>query len=95
MNRFSMFALALFALLNAGCGRAGAPTATDDLGRPVAVPARVSRVVSLSPNLTEMLFAVGAGERVVGTDDFSNFPRAARALPKVGGMQPSIEKIAE
>jgi len=94
MNRLSIFAIVLSAFLNAGCGRSDAPTTTDDLGRPVAVPARVSRIVSLSPNLTEMLFAIGAGERVVGTDDFSNFPRAARALPKVGGMQPNIEKIA-
>lgn len=94
MNRLSLFALAVIAFLDAGCGRAGAPTTTDDLGRPVAVPSRVTRVVSLSPNLTEMLFATGAGDRIVGTDDFSNFPREARALPKVGGMQPNIEKIA-
>ena len=40
-----------------------------------------------------MLFALGAGERVVGADDFSNFPAAAKKLPKVGGMQPNIEKI--
>lgn len=94
MRRLSILAIAFSAFLHAGCERAAAPTATDDLGRPVAVPARVSRIVSLSPNLTEMLFAVGAGERVVGTDDFSNFPRAARSIPKVGGMQPNIEKIA-
>ena len=50
-------------------------------------------MVTLSPNLTEMAYAVGAGERLVGADDFSNFPEAARALPKVGGMQPSLEKI--
>jgi len=41
-----------------------------------------------------MLFAVGAGERVVGTDDFSNFPPEARKIAKVGGMQPNVEKIA-
>ena len=41
-----------------------------------------------------MIFAVGAGETIVGTDDFSNFPDAARKLPKVGGMQPNVEKIA-
>ena len=50
--------------------------------------------MSLAPNLTEMLFAMNAGDRIVGTDDFSNFPAAAKRLPKVGGMQPNVEKIA-
>ncbi len=63
------------------------------MGRDVAVPARVTRVVTLAPNLTEMIFAIGAGEKIAGADDFSNFPAAARAIPKVGGMQPNIEKI--
>ncbi|MDQ3283424.1 MAG: helical backbone metal receptor [Acidobacteriota bacterium] len=66
----------------------------DDLGRAVALPARITRVITLAPNLTEIAFAVGAGEKIIGTDDYSNFPAAARALPKVGGMQPNIEKIA-
>jgi ABC-type Fe3+-hydroxamate transport system substrate-binding protein len=70
-----------------------APTVKDDMGRDVAVPAHVTRVVTLAPNLTEMIFAIGAGEKIAGADDFSNFPAAARALPKVGGMQPNIEKI--
>jgi iron complex transport system substrate-binding protein len=69
-------------------------TLKDDLGRDVAVPARVRRIVTLAPNLTEMVFAIGAGERIVGVDDSSNFPAAAKSLPKVGGMQPNIEKIA-
>jgi iron complex transport system substrate-binding protein len=51
------------------------------------------RVVSLAPSVTEMLFAMGCGPDVVGTDDFSDFPPAARALPKVGRMQPDLETI--
>src|SRR5262245_39021695 len=51
------------------------------------------RVVSLAPNVTEIIFAVGAGDRVVGTDDFSDEPAAAKSLPKVGGVQPDVEKI--
>src|SRR5688500_11321732 len=72
------------------------PTTTtrDDLSRPVSVPREITRVVSLAPNLTEMLFAIGAGERVVGTDDYSNYPDAAKKIAKVGGMQPNVEKIA-
>ena len=85
---------AVFFALAACSDSAAPPTATDDMGRGVAVPASVTRVVTLAPNLTEMIFAVGAGHAIVGTDDFSNFPAPARALPKVGGMQPNIEKIA-
>ncbi len=51
------------------------------------------RVVSLAPNVTEMVFAVGGGNRLVGTDDSSDFPAAARSLPKVGGVQPDVERI--
>ena len=65
----------------------------DDLNRAVHV-GRVTRIVTLSPNLTEILFAIGAGNRIVATDDFSNFPADAKKLPKVGGMQPNIERIA-
>ncbi len=71
-----------------------ANTVKDDLNRDVAMPPRVARVITLSPNLTEMLFAVGAGEKIVATDDYSNYPAPARSLPKVGGMQPNIERIA-
>jgi ABC-type hemin transport system substrate-binding protein len=51
-------------------------------------------VVTLAPNLTEIVFAVGAGGKIVGTDDFSDDPPQAKQLAKVGGMQPNIEKIA-
>jgi iron complex transport system substrate-binding protein len=81
------------ALLFLSCTERSPATTTDDLARPVAVPREIRRVVTLSPNLTEMIFAVGAGDRIVGADDFSNYPAAAKALPKVGGMQPNIEKI--
>jgi iron complex transport system substrate-binding protein len=53
----------------------------------------VHRVVTLAPNLTEMVFAVGAGGKLIGADDHSNYPADAARLPKVGGMQPDIEKI--
>lgn len=53
----------------------------------------VNRVVSLAPNVTELLFAAGCGAKVVGADDFSDAPAAAAALPKVGGVEPNIEKI--
>lgn len=66
----------------------------DDLGRDVPVPRSVARIVTLAPNVTELVFAIGAGARVVGTDDYSNYPAAAKKAAKVGGMQPNVEKIA-
>lgn len=51
------------------------------------------RIVTLAPNVTEMVYAVGEGRRLVGTDDSSDFPPAARSLPKVGGVQPDVERI--
>lgn len=67
----------------------------DDLGRVVVIDRPVERIVSLAPNVTEILFALGAGSKVVGADDFSNHPAEARLLPRLGGMSPSVEKIAE
>lgn len=66
----------------------------DDLGRVVAVPSNVRRIVTLAPNVTELVAAAGAAGRIVGVDDFSNFPPAVRNLPRVGGLQPSPEVIA-
>jgi iron complex transport system substrate-binding protein len=56
--------------------------------------ARPRRIVTLAPNVTEIVFALGSGSMIVGTDDFSNTPPAAARLPKVGRMQPDLEKIA-
>ncbi|MBT3197031.1 MAG: cobalamin-binding protein [Gammaproteobacteria bacterium] len=43
-----------------------------------------SRIISLSPNLTEILFEIGAGEQIVGTVEYSNYPQAASQIPRVG-----------
>ncbi len=52
------------------------------------------RIVSLSPNVTEMLFAIGAGERLVGVTRYCNFPPQAKKLPKVGGLlDPNFEAL--
>src|SRR5436309_4109268 len=57
------------------------------------LPRGSERVVSLAPNITEMIYAVGASRKLVGTDNFSDYPPSAKALPKVGGTQPNVEKI--
>jgi iron complex transport system substrate-binding protein len=67
---------------------------TDAQGVEVTVPARPERIVSASPAVTEILFALGAGDRVVAVTDRSNYPPEATERPKVGGFfTPSVEKV--
>ena len=67
-------------------GAAGAPVwVVDDAGREVRLAAPAQRIVSLAPHLTELLFAAGAGERLVGVSEHSSYPPEARRLPGVGG----------
>ncbi|NIQ01842.1 MAG: ABC transporter substrate-binding protein [Nitrospinaceae bacterium] len=50
------------------------------------------RIISMSPSITETLFALGIGHRVVGVTDFCSYPKEACALPKIGGLlNPSVE----
>ncbi len=52
------------------------------------------RVVALAPNLTEIVFALGAGGTLVGVSEYSDFPEAARRIPRVGGLEVDAEKVA-
>jgi iron complex transport system substrate-binding protein len=66
-------------------GGAAAPVRVLDVdGRPVQLAAPARRVVSLAPHLTELMFAIGAGDRVVGTVEYADFPQAARRVPRIG-----------
>jgi iron complex transport system substrate-binding protein len=56
----------------------------DDSRREVHLAAPAQRIVSLAPNITELLFAAGAGDRIVGTVRFSDYPVAAQDIPRVG-----------
>lgn len=57
----------------------------DGLDRQVTLPAPAETVVSLAPSNTEILFAIGAGDQVIGRDEFSDYPQAAADIPTVGG----------
>jgi iron complex transport system substrate-binding protein len=59
-------------------------TIADDLGVKVTVPRRPERIVSLAPNTTEILFALGVGDRIVGVSQYSNYPPEARKIAQVG-----------
>jgi len=58
---------------------------TDGLGREVTLAAPAQRIVSLAPSNTEILFAVGAGDQVIGRDEFSDYPAEAASIESVGG----------
>ncbi|MDL1912044.1 cobalamin-binding protein [Chloroflexi bacterium CFX6] len=93
MLRKTLIPTLLIALLTA-CSPQAAPTTapveqsmtyTDSLGRTVTLEATPQRIVSLAPSNTEILFAVGAGSRVVGRDEFSDYPPEAASIDTVGG----------
>ncbi len=69
---------------------------TDGTGRTVKVAARIERIVSLAPNLTETVFALGQQAGLVGVTDYCDYPPQALKLPKVGGaINPSLERIVQ
>ncbi len=88
-----------FVLLLVACGGhqgqiAVTDTVTDDYGRTVVVPAAPQRVVSLSPAVTEIMFALGAGDLLVGRTDFCVYPDAAGDIPSIGGISNlNVERI--
>src|SRR4030088_1239777 len=66
---------------------------TDFQGRSVSISKRPERIVSIGPSNTEFLFALNAGDRIVGVDDFSDQPAAAKSKEHVGGVKVSLEKV--
>ena len=101
-NRLLHILLVAIAIgLVASCSRQLAPPSssatrevTDEAGRRVVLPVKIDRIVSLAPNLTEIVYAVGAGDRLVGDTTYCDYPDAAKNVAKVGDtMNPSIERI--
>ncbi len=71
-----------------------AGTVTDELGRKMSVPDNLRRVVSLAPSITEIIFALGKENLLKGVTRFSDFPEAAKNLPRVGSyVHLDLEKI--
>jgi len=98
-KHFPLHSLILILLLLASCGgpQQQAPatdTVTDDYGRSVVVPSSPTRVVSLSPAVTEIMYALGAGDLLVGRTDFCTYPAEANQIPSIGGISNlNIESI--
>lgn len=84
--------LTLLISLMVACAPQATPTAvattltfTDGLGRAIMLDGPAQRIVSLAPSNTEILFAIGAGDQVVGRDEFADYPEAAKTIESVGG----------
>lgn len=66
----------------------------DDAGDTIVLQRPAQRVASLAPHVTELLFAAGGGERIVGTVSYSDYPAAARTIPRIGdNRQVDIERL--
>ena len=86
-------ALLLMALLTSAPAAADVHL-IDDSGQTLTLPAPARRIVSLAPYTTEMLFAVGAGDRIVGATRYADVPEAARKIPRIGDSnQLDLERI--
>ena len=67
---------------------------TDDLGHTVSLAKPAQRVISLSPHVTELIFAAGAGDKIIGTVKYSDYPAAAKEIPRIGdNRQFDLERI--
>jgi iron complex transport system substrate-binding protein len=80
------------------CGLPGLARAAisvlDDAGNTITLPAPAKRIISLSPHVTELIFAAGAGDKIVGTVNYSDYPAAAKLIPRVGdNRQLDMERI--
>lgn len=95
MRRLHALLLAGLCAATTVSGAVAAVSVADDTGQRITLPQPARRIVSLAPHATELLFEAGAGARVVAATDYSDWPPAARALPRVGGYHAlDLEKIA-
>ncbi len=97
--RLPTFSVSLLAFLTvaSGCGskspRSEAVDVTDDLGRTVSVSIPVERIVTMAPNLTEITFAAGAGDRLVGVTTADDYPPEVDSLPKFSALGVDFEAV--
>jgi len=79
----------------AGDGQAGGGgIVTDEVGRKISIPAKVNRIVTLAPDLTETIYALGLADRLAGDTNYCETPPAAKLKPHVGApLNPSLEAI--
>lgn len=102
VTRWSTISLCAVAVVMASCANRTVKTlssettreVTDEAGRRVRLPLKIDRIVSLAPNLTEIVYGVGAGDRLVGDTEYCDYPAEAKKVAKIGDtMHPSVERI--
>jgi len=94
IRKLFFFAFVTNLLLNLSFVEGEERLLTDEIGRKVKVPHSPKRIISLAPSITEILFALGLNEEIVGVTDFCDYPEAASKKPKIGGfVSPNVEKI--
>lgn len=94
IHRILSIALAFGLVCSAFTSSAQTISVSDDSGRRVTLDAPAQRIVSLAPHTTELLFAAGAGDRVVGVDEYSNYPPAVASITSVGSaLQLDLERL--
>jgi len=82
-------------LLAPGAGAAPPVAVVDDSGQRIELARPAQRIASLAPHITEQLFAIGAGDRIVATTEHADFPAAANRLPRVGRAHSvDLERVA-
>ena len=85
--------IATLACLLAQCAQAGI-TVTDDDGNPVTLARPAQRVIAIAPHVTELLFAAGAGDKIIGAVTYSDHPEAAKRIPQIGSnRQIDLERV--
>lgn len=100
-NRVFALWLMIILLLAVGCAQVrptvapSAVTVVDDAQRTVEIKGVPERIVSLAPSNTEILFALGLGDKVVGVTDFCDYPEEAKEIEKIGFVEPNLEKIVD
>ena len=82
---YCRWALASCLTLLAGSTLATPVSVQDDLGNTVKLPAPASRIVTLAPSVVEVTYAAGAGDKIVATVEYSDYPASALKIPRVGG----------
>lgn len=89
IHRYPLLSLVVSLLVTAGCGAGGSAGEGEELSAAIQAsrpPDAPGRVVSLAPNLTEMIYRIGAEDRLVGVTNYCRYPSEAQSKPKVGAL---------
>ncbi len=94
MRRLFLTLSVIFLLINLSSAEAGERVLLDEAGRRVEVPLSAKRIISLAPSITEILFALGLRQEIIGVTNFCDYPEEVVTKPRIGGfVNPDVEKI--